>query len=1004
MTMHSAAQSPALSGRQAEIANMIVSGKSSREIAEALFLSPRTVENHIAAIFNKLGVSSRVELVTAILSSRAALSEDPVARKRTFFTTLPSPRNPYFTGREGSLQQVRDTLQQRHRVALSGLGGVGKTQAALEYAYRRGDAYDEVFWIRAETESTITTGFVEMAKLLEFPERTTTEEQVVAAVIRWLETHERWLLIADNADEPRLLRPFLPRVVNGHLLVTSRAQVFSVLGITNPIPIQELSHDEALQFLLNRTGHDEADPSERAAAQTLAHELGYLPLALEQAAAYIHENESRFADYIKGYRTRRLALLARGAPADDPAKSVTTTWQIAFDKLAAEPASADLLSASAFLSPDRIPLELVMGGAAELGPAIAQALPEVKDELALDELLAPLTRYSLIRREPESRSYGLHRLVQEVTRDAMDGATRRTWAERVVAAVNRAFPTVEYTTWARCERLLAHAQVAAQLIVEHELISEVAARLLNQTAYYLTERARYAEAEPLYQRSLTIRERVLGPEHSDVATSLNNLAVLYERQGRYAEAQPLYQRSLTISERVLGPDHPDVATCLNNLAGLYQWQGRCAEAEPLCQRSLTICEQVFGPEHPDVALSLNNLAELYREQGRYPEAEPLYQRSLMIRERVLGPEHPDVARGLTNLALLYRQQGRYAEAGPVYQRSLTIFERVFDAEHPAVAWGLNNLAELYHMQGRYAEAEQLYERSLTIWERTFGPEHPAVAWSLNKLPELYRQQGRYAEAEQLCQRSLTICERVLGPEHPIVAQSLNNLAELYRQQGRYAEAEPLCQRSLMIRERVLGPDHPDVAQSLNNLAELYRQQGRYAEAEPLCQRSLMIRERVLGPDHPDVAQSLNNLAELYRQQGRYAEAEPLCQRSLMIRERVLGPDHPDVAQSLNNLAELYRQQGRYAEAEPLCQRSLTIRERVLGPDHPDVAQSLNNLAELYRQHGRYTEAEPLCQRSLRILESVLGSEHSNSDLVMTRENLAALYDLMGRHAEAQTLR
>jgi hypothetical protein len=145
---------------------------------------------------------------------------------------------------------------------------------------------------------------------------------------------------------------------------------------------------------------------------------------------------SRFDHYVKSYRTRRLALLARGVPADDPTKSVTTTWQIAFDHIEATPASADLLRASAFLSPDRIPLELVMEGAAELGPTIAQALPDLEDELALDELLAPLTRYSLIWREPESQSYGLHRLVQEVMRDTMDGETQRTWAELETALSN----------------------------------------------------------------------------------------------------------------------------------------------------------------------------------------------------------------------------------------------------------------------------------------------------------------------------------------------------------------------------------------------------------------------------------------------------------------------------------------------------------------------------------------------------------------------------------------
>jgi CHAT domain-containing protein/Tfp pilus assembly protein PilF len=350
----------------------------------------------------------------------------------------------------------------------------------------------------------------------------------------------------------------------------------------------------------------------------------------------------------------------------------------------------------------------------------------------------------------------------------------------------------------------------------------------------------------------------------------------------------LYKRSLAIREKVLGPDHPDVATILNNLVRLYRNQGRTAEAEPLLQRALAIREKALGRDHPDVATSLNDLAVLYRDQGRTAEAEPLYKRSLAIWEKALGPDHPDVATSLNNLAGLYGTEGRYAEAEPLYKRSLAIVEKALGPDHPDVASSLNNLAELYRTQGRTAEAELLYKRSLAIREKALGLSHPEVAQSLNNLAALYQAEGRYAEAEPLYKRSLTIKEKELGPDHPNVATSLNNLAELYRTQGRTAEAEPLYKRSLAIREKALGPDHPAVATSLNNLAELYRNQGRYAEAEPLCKRSLAIWEKALGPDHPDVATSLNNLAELYRNQGRYAEALGFGRRAVAILGKRLG--------------------------------------------------------------------------------------------------------------------
>ncbi|MBI3373930.1 MAG: tetratricopeptide repeat protein [Betaproteobacteria bacterium] len=529
----------------------------------------------------------------------------------------------------------------------------------------------------------------------------------------------------------------------------------------------------------------------------------------------------------------------------------------------------------------------------------------------------------------------------------------------------------------------------------------VVATAIDYLAALYAAQSRHAEAEPLYKRSLAIREKALGAEHPDVAQSLNNLAALYREQGRYAEAEPFLKRSLAIREKALGAVHPDVAQSLNNLALLYGTQGRYAESEPLYRRSLAIWEKVLGAEHPEVATSLNNFAELYRAQGRYAEAEPLHRRSLVTREKSLGAEHPNVATSLNNLALLYQAQGRYAESEPLLRRSLAIREKALGAEHPNVAQSLNNLAEHYREQGRYAEAEPLYRRSLAIREKVLGAEHVDNAFSLNNLALLYHAQGRYAEADPLCRRSLGILENALGPEHPSVASVLSNLAEIYEVQGRYAEAEPLLRRSLAIREKALGAEHPGVALALNNLAALYVAQSRYAEAEPLFRRSLAISEKALGTEHPNVAHSINNLAGLYHAQGRYPEAEPLLRRSLAIREIALGAEHPDVATAVNNLAALYRSQGRYVEGEPLYRRSLAIFERALGTEHPDFARSLNSLAGLYALQGRHAEAEPLARRSLAIREKALGAEHR--DVASSLAQLAVLHFSQGRYAEAEPL-
>lgn len=527
------------------------------------------------------------------------------------------------------------------------------------------------------------------------------------------------------------------------------------------------------------------------------------------------------------------------------------------------------------------------------------------------------------------------------------------------------------------------------------------ASALNNLAFLYVKQGRYSDTEPLFRRALTIRENVLGPDHLDVATVVTNLAELFCAQGRFIDAEPLYRRALAIREKELGPEHVDLAMSLNNLGMVYYYEGRFADVEPLYRRSLTIWEKVLGPEHSQVATSLNNLGTLYASQGRYVEAESLYRRSLAIRERASGPNAPDVATALINLASLYRDQGRYNEAEPLLVRSLAIYEKAFGPEHPNVAAGLSGLALLYSKLGRYTDAEPLIRRSLAIKEKVLGPNHPDVAEVSGNLAMLYVDLGRYAEAEPLLRQALAIYEKVFGRKHPNVSLGLNNLAFLYVHQGHFADAEPLFRQALTIKENALGLDHPDVALELSNLAQLYADQGRYAEAEPIMRRSLAIKEKAFGLDNPDVALELNNLGSLYQVQGRFSEAEPLLRRSLAIREKALGPMHPDVASALNNVATLLHTLGRDAEAEPLYQRSLEIKEKTLGPEHPDIANGLNNMALMAEARGHYADAEALYLRSLAIWENVGGPEHPNVALVLS--NLALLYQTLGRHADAYPL-
>ncbi|MEM9447012.1 MAG: CHAT domain-containing tetratricopeptide repeat protein [Cyanobacteria bacterium P01_E01_bin.6] len=439
----------------------------------------------------------------------------------------------------------------------------------------------------------------------------------------------------------------------------------------------------------------------------------------------------------------------------------------------------------------------------------------------------------------------------------------------------------------------------------------------------------YAEAVPIAEQALTVREEALGLNHLLTATSLNNLASLHLSLGHYEEAEPLFQTALTVTMQILGLDHPKTATNFNNLANLYLSQGRYEEAEPLFQRALAVTEQALSPNHPHTAQSLNNLANLYLSQSRYEEAEPLFQRALAIREAVLGSDDRMTTSSLNNLAELYRLQGRYREAEPLFQRALAIAEQALDSNHPYIATYSNDLAELYRLQGRYGEAEPLYQRAQAIYENSLGINHPFTATNLNNLAALYNSQGRYEEAELLFRQVLTIREAVLGINHPDTVSSLNNLAELYRLQGQYEEAESLYQKALSINEQLSRANHPEAALTLNNLAELYRLQGQYEEAESLYQRALTITEQTFGVRHPNTALILNNLALLHSLQRHYEEAESLYQTALSIHIQTLGLEHPNVALSLNNLAEMYHVQGQFQLTLSYLRRGLTVEETVL---------------------------------------------------------------------------
>jgi tetratricopeptide (TPR) repeat protein len=427
------------------------------------------------------------------------------------FWNVPYPRNPFFTGRKDVLSELRKRLTKRGRTALaqviSGLGGIGKTQTAVEYAYRFRKEYEAVLWLNAESPLALKAGCGELARMMQLRHTEGDLDQVVLALKHWLETHSGWLLILDDADDPANLEPFLPAADHGHLLITSRAQDFQDLGVLEPMELPKLPIEEGTEFLIRRCGRQDAQAEERDAARELARELDGLPLALEQAAAYIYETKVPFQRYLESYRRRGLQLLEARWPASGRyPKSVVSNWAATFEAVQAEsPAAAAILRFSAFLSPDDIPFELVRQAATDLKTPATVALDGGEEDLlVVYDLLRPLSQFSLININMHDDSYSIHRLVQQVIKDAMDEPTRREWTERAIRATSSAFPPVEYSTWPQCERLLPHALALTSEIKRVGIRIVEAGRLLNQTAAYLYERGQYAEAEPFLRQALAI--------------------------------------------------------------------------------------------------------------------------------------------------------------------------------------------------------------------------------------------------------------------------------------------------------------------------------------------------------------------------------------------------------------------------------------------------------------------------------------------------------------------
>ena len=702
------------------------------------------------------------------------------------------PSSPNFVGRDKELKEIHAKLQTGQGVsvcAVEGMGGLGKSELALQYAWRYRQEYAARYWLTLRGVGLAQAVVTLASRTLPLPEAmqsATLDEQAAWYWRHWLPQEGKVLVIFDDVNDlqsiPKQARPLADRF---QILVTTRKRKLS--SQFADIPLDVISKDEALELLRKLLGNLRVD-REIVSAKAICEDLGRLPLGVELAGRYLQLDEDlRLSDYRQRLKISDESLDLLETEEINATRGVIAAFELSWQELSASTAKVGMLLG--LFAPADIAWSLVEAVAAQLNI----------DEVELREGKKQLNNLCLIKAVDQDRTrFAMHSLTRQFLqwKLAQEHDINRLFRETfVISLLDIAKEMPQSPTRdliAKVAPAISHLD-----IVSREMLGDILnpeedlGWAFTGIAWFYEGQGLYALAEDPYQRRLVSVRKILGDRHPSIATSLNNLAALYYSQGRYEAAETLYQQALTLWQELLGDHHPDVATSLNNLAGLYYSQGRYADAEPLYQEALQLWRELLGDRHPNVATSLNNLALLYKSQDRYADAELLFQEALQLSRELLGDRHPDVAASLNNLALLYKSQGRYADAEPLYQQTLSLRRELLGDRHPDVATSLNNLAGLYDSQGRYAEAEPLYQEALLLRRELLGDRHPDVAASLNNLAVLRYNQNRYDEAEEMLLQALEICESVLGSNHPYTQSVMSALLMLKLQKMTGLDANEL---------------------------------------------------------------------------------------------------------------------------------------------------------------------------------------------------------------------
>jgi tetratricopeptide (TPR) repeat protein/cellulose biosynthesis protein BcsQ len=824
-------------------------------------------------------------------------------------------RNSIFTGRGGILEQVREQLRggmtavlPQHQ-ALFGLGGVGKTQIALEYVHRFLADYDLVWWVSAEHVDNVVASLAELGSRIGAPggdDMALASQETVRMLSRGVPT-KRWILVFDNADSPEDLADYFPTGGGGHILVTSRNQAWSEKGAT--LAVDVFRRQESVEHLSRRAPG--LSPSE---ADRVAEAVGDLPLAVEQAGAWLAETATPTDEYLRRLTEQTAAVMGLNQPADYP-ETVAATWNISIERLKERsPASVRLLQLCAFLAPEPISAKLLYESD-EMLDALRPYDPALQESLLIGRVVREIGQLALAKVDQISGSIQVHRLVQAVIRSQMSEDERRQARHQVhqVLAGTRPKgdePIDNTLNWPQFDIIWPHLSASD---VRNCTGSEPR-RLLIDRVRYLWKRGEFPRAQLLAEDLLAHWKPLLGPDDAQYLYLRCQLANVLRSQGLYVEAQEIDEDLYERQRRVLGATHPHTYVTTSSLASDLAALGEYTRAVELAREAHTGFSEIFHESHPRTLNAANNLALALRMVGRYGDAQRIDEDTYERRTRVHGTDHIYTLSSAENLGRDLREVGRYTESVAVLSRAYELHKRILGKEFPGTLRTAKSLAVSLRRAGLLEDALRLTSATLEQYRSQYTTATPdSLACELNFAADLFAAEDKEG-AREVAEKVLAEYVRKPGEAHPYTQAATNNLGIFHWGCGDRTQAEAVYRKVLERMTDVLGDHHPHTQFCSANYAIVLAETDRLEEAWQREKHAIDTLRSVLGHQHPETLAVVSNGALTLSALGRTDEAAALREEALteLVRQlRQLGEN--------NGITDFATHERRvYRDLEPLA--------------------------------------------------------------------------------------